>query len=223
MAPNHKVKILYRIAEKANKNTNKNKPLWISNKQCLANIAKNKTKDATLLVFGDRLTAETSEFAKKIADKYLPTTAHGNAETFLEVFSFALSLAPDTIVYFSEDDYLHLPDFDKYIAEGLDRAKYVTLYDHPDKYNGAPVQLFYTKSCHWKVTESTTMTFAAKVSTLLQDQNIFTNLIKTGNPPDHYIFLELGKKGRTLISAVPGLATHGEQAWLAPTIDWQAR
>jgi hypothetical protein len=34
------------------------------------------------------------------------------------------------------------------------------------------------------------------------------------------MFLELRDKGRSLISPLPGYATHGETAWLTPLINW---
>ena len=66
-------------------------------------------------------------------------------------------------------------------------ADYVTLYDHPDKYmdhdkggpnpyisNGGEVtRLVKTDNSHWKLTNSTTMTFASKVNTLKQDRDIW--------------------------------------------------
>ena len=43
---------------------------------------------------------------------------------------------PDTILYFVEDDYLHLPGWLDVLLEGfsIPEADYVTLYDHKDKY-----------------------------------------------------------------------------------------
>jgi outer membrane scaffolding protein for murein synthesis (MipA/OmpV family) len=62
-------------------------------------------------------------------------------------------------------------------------ASFVSLYDHPDKYlppsqGGNPyceggaedTRVYLTKSTHWKITNSTTMTFAATVSTLKKNR-----------------------------------------------------
>jgi hypothetical protein len=68
-------------------------------------------------------------------------------------------------------------------------ASFVALYDHPDKYldpskGGNPyceggaedTRVYLTTSCHWKITNSTTMTFAAKY---LHFETCRTNIKKT--------------------------------------------
>jgi len=222
MARDSSVTILYRIAEKGAKNKNKIKPAWINNKSCLENLVKHTNGEARIVVFGDNLKAGTAEWICELPVEYIETKAHGNSETFLEVYNYALDLAADDIVYFVEDDYLHRPGFISIIKEGLNRVDYVSLYDHPDKYGGNPTRLFVTESSHWQFVPSTTMTFAAKASTLVFDEDVFTQAVTTGNPPDHLIFSYLtGKMGRRLATPIPGFATHGETAFLAPIIDWE--
>jgi hypothetical protein len=214
--------ILYRVAESANKNKNKAKPDWVSNIKCLQNLY-NRKGDAKLIVFGDRLSERSKAKFLPYCDELRETTAHGNAETFMEIFDFALEHNPNDIIYFVEDDYIHRNGFTQIIREGLERADYVSLYDHPDKYDGKGKVLNYTASTHWKYEASTTMTFAAKVKTLAFDIEVFRQLVTTGNPPDHYIFSYLvGKNYRRLMTPIPGYATHGETQWLAPVIDWEA-
>jgi hypothetical protein len=130
--------------------------------------------------------------------------------------------------------------------EGLQIADYVTLYDHPDKYidginpqvknGGENTKVFLTSSSHWKFTNSTTMTFASKVSTLRRDallfklftvgivkKNIpFLKILRTKRTPrDYRIFSYLIKfKSRRLISPIPGYSTHGESKYMSPLIDW---
>ena len=222
MERNPKVVIIYRIAEKQNKNVNKVKPDWITNANCLENIKKARSATSELVVFGDKLD-ESLPLVEEGVDKFIPTTAHGNAETFLEVLSYAIeNYGPEDIVYFVEDDYVHRPGFDQIIQEGLARADYVSLYDHPDKYGRETSHMFVTESTHWKFTTSTTMTFAARVKTLSFDEQVFKSFITTGNPPDHHIFLTLTQElQRKLATPIPGWATHGETQWLAPIIKWE--
>jgi len=81
------------------------------------------------------------------------------------------------------------------------------------------------------------MTFAVKVSTLLQDLHILENKTTAAAlescqarspvpgftiPWDHEMFLALRAKGRVLAMPVPAYSTHGESGMLSPTIDWQA-
>ena len=112
-------------------------------------------------------------------------------------------------------------------------ASFVSLYDHPDKYlspqqGGNPycegaaedTRVYLTKSTHWKVTNSTTMTFAAKVSTLKQVERILRKHTQGSYPDDFKMFLELREEGELLITPLPGYSTHGEAAWLTPLVDW---
>ena len=117
---------------------------------------------------------------------------------------------------------------------GLDLgAEFVSLYDHPDKYlspdnGGNPfckggaedTRVYLTESCHWKVTNSTTMTFAAEIKTLKENEEILRKHTSGTHPNDFQMFLELRKNYKLLITPIPGYATHGETAWLSPLTDW---
>jgi hypothetical protein len=110
---------------------------------------------------------------------------------------------------------------------------FVSLYDHPDKYlppskGGNPyceggaedTRVYKTDSVHWKITNSTTMTFAAKVSTLKENENILRKHTSGTHPNDFQMFLELRANNKLLITSIPGYSTHGETAWLSPLTDW---
>ena len=216
MERNPEVVVLFRTTEKKNKNP-KVKPEWVSNINCL-HWLKETSKDIEINVFGDQI--KKPELYKTYG-KFIEVKHHGNSESFLETLEYALTLPSETIVYFCEDDYMHRDGWVTAVKEGLERADYVSLYDHPDKYTGNPEVLFHTESTHWKYTHSTTMTFATKVKTLAFDERVFKEFITTGNPPDHHIFLELRKLGRRLATPIPGYSTHGESALLSPVIDWR--
>jgi hypothetical protein len=138
-------------------------------------------------------------------------------------------IAGETVVYFVEDDYIHTAGSLQKLLEGLhiDGVEYVTGYDHPDKYM-QPIQptisseLHVTKSCHWRTTTSTTMTFATYAKVVRDDYEVYQRFCKTGYPFDHEMFCALRRKGRTLLSSIPGFCTHAELAWLSPHVDWQA-
>ena len=135
-----------------------------------------------------------------------------------------------------ENDYLHRPGSENILVEGIDLgAEYLSLYDHPDKYipasrggnpqidddGGEYTKLFLSKSCHWKITNSTTMTFASTVRVLKEDEEVLRKWTNRGHYPDDYkMFLELREKNRILVTSVPGYSTHGETAWLSPLTDW---
>ena len=63
---------------------------------------------------------------------------------------------------------------------------------------------------------STTMTFAATVGTLLDDEAILRKYTEGTYPRDYEMFLALRSKGKALLCPLNAYATHGETAWLAP-------
>jgi len=226
------MKIIYRISDAG---YNKVKPEYINNELCLKN-ATTVFKDANWNIIADNISAETNDMIQKYKSRdhidYV-SVGHG-AGTFNLALDLALKYNDDEIVYFIENDYLHKPDSEKIIQEGFDLgASFIALYDHPDKYldpshGGNPyceggaedTRVYLTDSCHWKLTNSTTMTFAAKVSTLKRVEPILRKHTSGTHPNDFQMFLELRQRGELLITPIPGYATHGETAWLSPLTDW---
>ena len=152
------------------------------------------------------------------------------AGAFLRLLDFVekLSLDPGTILYFVEDDYLHRPGWIDILEEGfqIEGADYITLFDHRDKYffpsySKLRAQLFATASCHWRTTPSTTQTFATRFKTLIEDLPIHRRFSqKRAISADHEKFCYLGKRGRRLLSSIPGWSTHVEEPFASPCIDW---
>jgi hypothetical protein len=64
------------------------------------------------------------------------------------------------------------------------------------------------------------MTFAATVKTLRKDEKILRSFTSGTHPNDFQMFLALRDVGRSLITPLPGYATHGESAWLSPLTNW---
>jgi hypothetical protein len=158
-----------------------------------------------------------------------------SAGSWRHVFNYALqNFNDDDIVYFLEDDYLHLSGSEKAILEGIQIADYVSLYDHNDKYipaskggnpfidedGGELTKVFLTNSTHWRLTNSTTMTFATTMNTLIEDRPIWEQFTMGSHPNDFAAFLKLRERGRSLITPIPGLSTHCEPLWASPLIDW---
>ena len=151
--------------------------------------------------------------------------------SFLKLLAYveSLKLSAQTIVYFLEDDYLHREGWAGVLTEGLSipGVSYATLFDHRDKYfhpnyRTLKSQIFYTKSCHWRTTPSTTNTYAMRYGTLKQDIAIHRQFSEGRKiSADHEKFLKLGEEGRLLISSLPGWATHVEGEYTSPCIDWE--
>ena len=142
-------------------------------------------------------------------------TDYGNAGSLKHAIKLAIEEChEDELVYFCEDDYLHLGMSPTLLEEGIKRADYVTLYDHPDKYtaqyNGGEFsKVIKTNSSHWRYTISTCMTFGTKIKTLKEDLDIWEKHIDGDHPHDHFIFTDLSKeRRRRLAVCIPGVACH---------------
>jgi hypothetical protein len=226
------MKIIYRISDAG---YNKIKPDYIGNEQCLKNTTE-VFKDADWSIIADNVSEPTENMIRKyVAEDLIKWVSVGHgAGTFNMALDEALMYPDDEIVYFIENDYLHKPQSKEILEEGFNLgASFVSLYDHPDKYldpseGGNPycvggaedTRVYLTDSCHWKITNSTTMTFAAKVSTLKRVEPILRKHTNTSHPNDFQMFLELRTNDELLLTPLPGYATHGETAWLSPLTNW---
>ena len=235
--------IFYRLSDGGEK---KERLSIINNKNCLENFLIEFPSEY-IEIIADNVKDETIKWLDTYNFKCIHRTSLGNSGSFWFTFNLANKLPNDDYVYFVENDYIHKPNSMKVLLEGLEISDYVTLYDHPDKYiegvnpqvkNGGENSIvFLTNSSHWKLTNSTTMTFASKVATLKSDSFIFklftVGVIKNGMPffkrfqerrfpADYQIFRFLTKiKSRHVVSPIPGFATHGEKRYLAPLVNWE--
>ena len=223
--------VIYRISDNGYP---KEKPEYINNASCFRNA---------LFVFGkskwtvisDNPSEETKRLVNECSGDIKEVKVGHGAGTFNTALDIALGLPEDETVYFLENDYLHEYKAERVLESAFDlEFDYVTLYDHPDKYmnpyeGGNPfcsnrseaTRVYLGKHCHWKLTNSTTMTFAAKVKTLKEDENILRKWTKETYPYDFQMFTELTQRGRRLASPLPGYATHGETRWLSPLKNWK--
>jgi hypothetical protein len=229
------IKVIYRISDAG---YNKVKPLYINNANCLQNavrvfgkenfhvIADNVSEETKRIIWNQDIEAEQIDYV---------SVGHG-AGTFNLALDWALKQDEETLVYFLENDYIHKPNSNKIMLEGIELgADYVSLYDHPDKYipatrggnkfvdedGGEITKIYLSESCHWKLANSTTMTFAGKVNSLKRDEDILRKWTNMGHyPRDFDMFLELRENGVSLMTPIPGYSTHGETAWLSPLTDW---
>lgn len=228
------MKLIYRISDTG---YNKVKPDYINNETCLKNFCNvffNHIHD--ILIIADNCSDATIDMINKYIDPvniHKVSVGHG-AGTFNLALDVALKCNDDEIIYFVENDYLHKPNALNILLEGFELgASFVSVYDHPDKYldpsrGGNPyceggaedTRVYLTTSCHWKITNSTTMTFASKVSTLRRIEPTLRKHTTGSYPDDFKMFLELREQNELLITAIPGYATHGETRWLAPLTDW---
>ena len=227
------MRIIYRISDAG---YNKVKPDYINNESCLANAVK-VFDDCEWSIIADNVSEETNNMIQK----YVPRSEifyvdRGNgAATFNIALDEALKMNDEDSVYFLENDYLHKPNSRVILEEGFELgAHFVSLYDHPDKYlvpskGGNPycdggaenTRVYLSESTHWKITNSTTMTFASTIKTLKECESILRKWTSGTHPDDFRMFIELQTQGKILITPIPGYATHGETKWLTPLTNWE--
>ena len=197
------MQVIYRISENSYP---KEKPDYINNENCLLNALRTFNKDRWWVIADD-----VSEDTKSFINSHIKTVEYVSAGNGAKTFNLALDFALNEI-----------------------GADFVSCYDHPDKYlnpieGGNPFcfgraedsKVYLGEYCHWKLTNSTTMTFAAKVKTLKQDEYILRKWTDEDHPHDFQMFMELRQRGRRIASSLPGYSTHGETKWLSPLTEWR--
>lgn len=226
--------VLYRLSDNGYKKPKFENATKI---HCLIN-ALQSFQHICLFVDETNLKEETRKFLQSSDnhfDKLEFYCGGSSAGSFRHVMDYSLKLPDEEIIYFLEDDYLHLSGSEDAIKEGISKSDYVSLYDHNDKYipasqggnafidddGGEITKVFFIKNHHWKLTNSTTMSFATTVKVLKEDKEIWDKYVQGSHPNDFQCFLELRERGRSLITPIPGLSTHTEPAWAAPGIDWK--
>jgi hypothetical protein len=153
--------------------------------------------------------------------KVIRINACSNEGSLLATYEAARDIAGD--IYYVEDDYLHLPNSIKLIAQALPSLGLVTGYDHEDRYvrdddltYGKELITFDAASNrHWRTAESTTCTFAISEAMRKKVQGFADKFMLY----DRKLFRKLYKKGVRLWTPIPGITTHVDTA-LSPGIDW---
>jgi hypothetical protein len=162
----------------------------------------------------------------------------GNAQSFWRAYNEALKCLDDDWVYFAEDDYIYLPNAMEELELAMQslNVDFITLYDHPGRYEDLPEHnltdgknvIKLSGSRHWRSSPSTPMTFAASVKALRACYDLFdiwTN--RDGYTVSWELFPRLqglrGEKdyGFRLMGPMPSLATHCVTGYLSPCVDWK--
>ena len=175
--------------------------------------------------------SKTPHFLDNNNINYIRINEGNEAGAFLNMLDYVekQKFSPDTIIYFLEDDYLHKSNWCEILLEGFTLPfDYVTLYDHKNKYfdpmyENLISKIFYTKSCHWRTTPSTTNTYAMKYKTLKKHIDIHRKFSQDRLiSADHAKFTFLKKNGSTLISSIPAWSTHTDLQFQSPCVNWES-
>jgi hypothetical protein len=223
------MKIIYRISDTG---YNKIKPDYITNENCLKNFV-SVFGNQDLEIIADNCSKETLQMITKYCHPNRITSVsigHG-AGTFNLALDMALKWEDDEIVYFVENDYIHIQGSPNIIKEMMDLGPdYGTLYLHPDKFipphlggnpevdedGGYETRVYRGKTQLHHLVNSTTMTFFSKVGNLRRDEYILRKHTSETHPNDFHMFIELRSNGKSLLCPLNTYATHGETRWLSP-------
>jgi hypothetical protein len=237
------INVYYMHTDNTGASINSRRPDWFGHDKCFNNFLSTLNQDSTRVTVS--FDGDPSEFVDRFRNhekwgsvEVIPNTFEKKPRgAYNALFIYDLitrsALPNDDWVYILENDYLHVKGWDEKILELSDsniKFDYVSLYDHLDKYYHADKrrkqkslhkdlhsQIFVSASHHWRTVPSTCGSWAFKVSTFLEDKQVFYDISE-----DHKLFTHLRKeKGRSLISAVPGLSTHCIKEYLSPAINWK--
>jgi hypothetical protein len=150
----------------------------------------------------------------------------GDAASFFETVKYAKAknIEDKDLVYFLENDYLHLEGWVEKVIDLFSTFKglsYISLYDHNDKYfhpayDDLVSKIFTTSTHHWRTTPSTCGSFIINKQILEEDFDILSTMVG-----DHNKFLYLNEtKNRFVLTPIPGLSTHCMEGLMSPTIKW---
>ncbi len=226
-----KIELFIRHCHFSSVSSHKKRPRQFSREKCHENLLSTVDSRVQITYLLDTHHPMEGEHFVKKQNKYPVIDIKEGTETgsFLRLLEYveSLSLQPETIVYFLEDDYLHKEGWVDILLEGftLAQASYLTLYDHRDKYflyPGLRSEIFHTASCHWRTTPSTTNTYAMRWKTLKENLSLHRSFSENRKiTDDHAKFLKLAETGAKLFSPIPGWSTHAEPEYFSPCFDWE--
>jgi hypothetical protein len=210
---------------------NKFRPNWFDYEKCFINLLNTiDGKDIDLHLIMDGKIEDN--WIKRYNGRYIPHEIDGNnmekaaVEMYKIAFNLTHSMKDDDLIYFLENDYLHIRGWDEAVLElykAYEGLNYVALYDALDKYY-APMyddlvsKIFSTNKRHWRTTPSTCGSFIVPKNIFLEDYNNHTTIMG-----DHNKWVAIyEEKQRFILSPIPGYSTHCMDTLLSPMIDWKS-
>jgi len=223
-----KIYVFYRHY-KASGTDGKQRPEWFDYEKCFQNLLRTADENVSInVVYDGKLTDGNfiHNYNNQI-NKIVEVTGGGDFKSFqrtCEVIKNSPEIEGKDIVYFLENDYLHVDGWASKILELFQTysVSYVSLYDHNDKYflpqyDDLISRISTTENHHWRTTPSTCNSFALSKKLFDEDYDILSTM-----EGDHNKFLWLTEnRNRFVITPMPGLSTHCMSHLLSPTIDWK--
>lgn len=217
----------------------KHRPGWFSHESCFRNLVQTIQLDPLashvkiVVLFDGDLEEYSNDFIAKYRDNGITNLniqllRSGSAldAGMLMLHIIRNTQMPDSdLLYLLENDYLHQHGWVSKVFELFDSGidfDFLSLYDHSDLYTlpkiaNSTYRLVHSKSHHWRTAPSTCGSFILSKKAFDRDDEVFRSCLD-----DRRLFKKLvGKKGRVLLSPVPGISTHVMADYLSPTVDWE--
>lgn len=226
-----KIGVIYRACGSECDKPKPFRPSWFSKQKCWDSfINEFDTPDYDIHVIWDGPRNALSETMESANVKIDYMNYQNNQKSLLGCYVLADNLTHCDGLYFVEDDYIHRYGAGRVFKEGLNRFKFITLYDHPDRYTAAHTDITYNQEAiflgeksYWRTVESTTCTvgISKPLFNMLKD-DLFRFCEKgVGAPEDRAFYRHvIMNRGLRLFGAMPGYSTHCVQGLLSPLVDW---
>lgn len=222
-----KINIYYRHT--SNNRPNPYRPYWFNYENCFKNllytIEKYNNINLILALDGDI----NQDFTKNYQDKFtlFSTDYKSSLLSYRALLKYIKEqpMKPDELIYFLENDYLHVDGWVDEITNLFSTYSdlhYISLYDHNNKYfpeyvNDLTSRVYTTSTHHWRTTTSTCGSFIITRDIFDKDYDIWSEAVG-----DHPTFMYLNEhRNRFVMTPIPGLSTHCMEYLMSPTIDWE--
>ena len=131
------IRIFQRHCQFSSNSANKQRPEWFNREKIFDSFQKTFTDKVSYTAFYDTLNGSKHFIFNKNVN-IVETEGGSEAKSFNNLLKYVheQDFKDEDIIYFVEDDYLHLDGWIDIMLEGFNQigADYYTLYDHPDKY-----------------------------------------------------------------------------------------
>lgn len=189
-------------------------------KRCFKSFKKAfKDVDYDLVVLLDKPTPKMRDIFKgeNVEETFYAGFDEGNTSSFHRQLDIATSTAHKSF-FLCEDDYEFAPSAGQIIKDATQALDFLTPYDHPDYYfrdiHEYKREVVLTAGRHWQSVSATTLTFAGKVETLKKEMDC----MKRYGWADYDMWLDVTER-YNLWAAIPSLATHMDEEFIAPMWD----
>tara|TARA_Y100001938_G_scaffold119261_1_gene165127 strand:- start:1877 stop:2674 length:798 start_codon:yes stop_codon:yes gene_type:complete len=187
-----------------------------------------RDKSHEIHVIGDSLSEERVNFFKELEPDCVIYNHEniGNDNSILKSFELAETFDDEDIIYFCEDDYLHIMDgFYDNIVEFLELHRdhevpfFIHPTDYPDQYNRLQKRSYIvaSKSCHFREVSSSTFTFLTIKKNFMKYIEEFK---KSSTGAQDGEFSKIFGDTALCFSPIPSLAAHLHVGTMPPYIPW---